>query len=188
MVRDYELGLVINPDLSEEQIEAQLIRIGQAVETRGGEVKKVDRWGRRKMSYAIDRHRDGYYTYLDLRLDSNAVRDVERVVRVQEDILRHLMIVLDPRTLAERRRRQEQEAARVALQAQQAQARAEAAAAAANAPVAEEAAVVEEVPVVAEVAPAAEEAPVAEETPVTEVADETPSVEPSPDTDETPAE
>lgn len=118
MVRDYELGLVINPDLSEEQIEAVIVRIGQTVEAREGTVVRLDRWGRRRLAYPIERHRDGYYAYLDLRMDTSAVREVERVVLVQEDIMRHLIMVIDPRMQEERKRRQEQEAARQAAMAQ----------------------------------------------------------------------
>lgn len=118
MVRDYELGLVINPDLSEEQIEAVIVRIGQTVEAREGTVVRLDRWGRRRLAYPIERHRDGYYAYLDLRLETSAVREIERVVLVQEDIMRHLIMVIDPRMQEERKRRQEQETARQAAMAQ----------------------------------------------------------------------
>ncbi len=114
MIREYELGLVINPDLNDEQLEAQLLRIGQAVEAQGGEVTRLDRWGRRRLSYQIDHHRDGYYAFLDIRMDSRSVREVENMLGVQEGILRKLIIWRDPRALAERRRREQEEAARAA--------------------------------------------------------------------------
>lgn len=161
MIREYELGLVINPDLNEEQIEAQILRVGQTIEGRGGQIVHLDRWGRRRMAYPIQRHREGYYAFFDVQMDSAEVRTVESVLRVQEDIMRSLLTTIDPRTIADRRRRQEQEAARAA---QRAEAAANAAQAQANAPVAEAVPASEADAVVAPVAaePVAVAAPVAE--------------------------
>ena len=122
MLREYELGLVINPDLSEEQLEAQMLRIGQTIEGQGGTITHLDKWGRRRLSYPIGRHRDGYYAFIDMQLESLSVRDIERVLLVQEEVMRHLITFIDPRALAERRRRQELEATRAALAAQRAEA------------------------------------------------------------------
>lgn len=114
MIRHYELGLVINPDLSDEQLEAQIVRVGQAIETRGGHIAHLDRWGRRRMAYPINRHRDGYYVYYDMELDSTVVGEIDRFLLVQENVLRYLLTMIDPRALAERQRRRDLEAARVA--------------------------------------------------------------------------
>jgi small subunit ribosomal protein S6 len=147
MIRHYELGMVINPDLSDEQLEAQIVRVGQVIETRGGTIAHLDRWGRRRMAYPINRHRDGYYVFYDMELDSTVVGEVDRFLLVQENLLRYLLTMVDPRALAERQRRRDLEAARIATaqanaaqraadQAAQAQAAAEAQANAAAAPVA----------------------------------------------------
>ncbi len=108
MVREYELGLVINPDLNDEQIEAQILRVGQGIESRDGEILKLDRWGRRRMSYPISRHREGYYAFLSFKADSNTLREIERLVLVQEEIMRHLIVFLDPRATPERQRREQE--------------------------------------------------------------------------------
>jgi len=119
MVREYELGLVLNPELSDEQMEAQLLRLGQQIETRKGEVTRLDKWGRRRLAYPIRHHRDGYYVFLEFRIDSAELRDLERSVQVQESIMRHLMTWRDPRAQAERRRREQEAAIRAAAQAAQ---------------------------------------------------------------------
>lgn len=195
MIREYELGLVINPDLNDEQLEAQLLRIGQVVESNGGEVTKLDRWGRRRLSYSIDRHREGYYAFMDLRLESLAVREVEGVLRVQEGIMRHLITWRDPRAQAERRRREIEEAARAAAQAarveaedraraaQAAHAEAQAQAQAAHAAHLE-AQAASAPPPVAQVAPVAEPEAVA---PVATATDTTPDTSPADATDTAPA-
>jgi small subunit ribosomal protein S6 len=189
MIRHYELGLVINPDLSDEQIDAQMLRVGQSIETRGGQITHLDRWGRRRMSYPIQHHRDGYYAFIDMQMDSAAVREVERQLLVQENIMRHLLTMIDPRALTERARRREMEAARAA-QAQQraAEAAGRAAEPAPPAPteVAQPAAEAapppaEETPAVAAVPPADVAPPPAEAAPESPTAESDAAVTPAPD-------
>jgi small subunit ribosomal protein S6 len=165
MIREYELGLVIDPDMGDEQLEAQILRIGQNIESRGGEITRLDKWGRRRLAYPIARHRDGYYAFMEFRIESRALLDLEAFVRVQEPIMRHLVTYRDPRAQAERRAREQRIVAQAAAQA--------AAAAAVvqqqtieSVPVAESEPVVESAPVIesepAEVATPAAETPTAQ--------------------------
>ncbi len=164
--RDYELGIIINPDVGEEQARAIVERISQSIINNGGQVVRVNAWGRRRMMYPIQHHRDGLYYFFDLIMPTAAVVEIERGLRVNEDVMRHLMKVRDPKVVAQQRQR--------ALEDDRAaeEARARAVAAAAAAAAAQPAA---ETPV--EV-PAAEE-PVAEEP----VAEEPVAVEVEADTD-----
>ncbi|HEX5440889.1 MAG TPA: 30S ribosomal protein S6 [Ktedonobacterales bacterium] len=148
--RDYELGLIINPDVGEEQARAIVERVSQSIINNGGQVVRVNAWGRRRMMYPIQHHRDGLYYFFDLIMPTVAVVEIERGLRVNEDVIRHLMKVRDPKAVAQQRQRalEEDRAAE--------EARARAAAAAAAAAEAQPAA---EIPVEA---PAAEE-PVAVE-------------------------
>ena len=59
--RDYELGIIINPDVGEEQARAIVERISQSIINNGGQVVRVNAWGRRRMMYPIQHHRDGLY-------------------------------------------------------------------------------------------------------------------------------
>ncbi len=182
VIREYELGLVINPDLTDEQLDNQILRIGQSVEGQGGQIVKLDRWGRRRLAYAIEHHRDGYYAFMSMRVDSRAIREIENFLGVQEGIMRHMLTYIDPRVLVERRRREQEEAARIAARAEADAERAAAFAANAAAhaaAVAAQAANVEHAASVAEVAaPAAEESAPAAPTAVT-AADEAPAAETS---------
>jgi small subunit ribosomal protein S6 len=119
MKRQYELGLVISPDLNDEQLDAILERIGQVIEHQEGEIVHLDRWGRRRMAYPIERHREGYYVFIEVRMDSESVHEVEQFVHLQEAVMRSLLIAIDPRALEERKRRKDQDAARLAMRAAQ---------------------------------------------------------------------
>jgi len=91
----YELVVVINPDIAEEDVPAAIERVSAAVTGRGGEVIEVQPWGRRKLAYPIRRHLEGNYVTTQLRLDPARVREVEAGFAISEEILRHLLIRAD---------------------------------------------------------------------------------------------
>ena len=103
--RDYELGIIINPDVGEEQARAIVERISQSIINNGGQVVRVNAWGRRRMMYPIQHHRDGLYYFFDLIMPTAAVVEIERGLRVNEDVIRHLMKVRDPKVVAQQRQR-----------------------------------------------------------------------------------
>jgi len=171
MARDYELGIVINPEVGDEQARAIVERVTQLISTNDGEVVRVNAWGRRRLAYPIERHRDGLYFYFDLILDPQSIVEIERTLRVNEDVIRHLLKLRDPKVVAQQRiaeaqRDIEREAEAVAQAEREARA---AANAAANGTAEGEA---PEVEGVAE-APEAAETPAATETPATAEATET---------------
>jgi len=103
--RDYELGIIINPDVGEEQARAIVERISQAIINNGGQVVRVNGWGRRRLMYPIQHHRDGLYYFFDLIMPTAAVVEIERGLRVNEDVVRHLMKARDPKVVAQQRQR-----------------------------------------------------------------------------------
>ncbi|HEX6799143.1 MAG TPA: 30S ribosomal protein S6 [Ktedonobacterales bacterium] len=162
--RDYDLGLIINPEAGDEQARAIVDRVTTTVADKGGQVVRVNAQGRRRLAYPIDHHRDGLYFFFDLIMQPDDVTELDRLLRVNEDVIRHLILVRDPRVVVQQRQRDaeaeahaEAEArARAAAQAE-AEARAAEAAAAAPASTAEPAAETE-----AEQPPAAAEEPAAQ--------------------------
>ena len=133
--RDYELGLIINPDIGEDQARAIVERVSQSILNNGGQVVRVNAWGRRRLTYPIQHHRDGLYYFFDLIMPPTAVAEIERALRVNEDVMRHLMKVRDPKAVAQQRQRAIEED----RAAEEARARAAEAQAAAEARAAEEA-------------------------------------------------
>lgn len=111
MTRDYELGIVVSPEASEEQTKAILDRVTQVVQTNGGQVVRVHPWGRRRLAYPIERHRDGLYYFLDLSLTPQTVLEIDRNLKVTEEVIRHLIVKRDPRAVAAQRAREAQAAA-----------------------------------------------------------------------------
>lgn len=175
MSRDYELGLIIDPEVGDERTRAIVERVTQTIGANSGQVVRVNAWGRRRLAYPIDRHRDGLYFYFDLILEPTSVTEVERSLRVNEDVLRHLLKVRDSKIVAQQRQRDAEAEAQAILDAERAEAARQAEAERlAAAPVAEPT----ETAPVAETAPApTEPAPVAaaESEPEVAAPDETPA-------------
>ena len=118
MRRDYELGFILNPEVSEEQTSAILERIEKIVKNYDGQVVKVNQWGRRRLAYPIEHHRDGYYVFIDMILTPETVLELDRTLKVSEEVMRHIVKRRDPKAVQKEREEREARAAAAATQAQ----------------------------------------------------------------------
>jgi small subunit ribosomal protein S6 len=115
--RDYELGFILNPEVSEEETRALLERVEQIVATYGGQIVKINQWGRRRLAYPIERHRDGFYVFIDMILTPETVAELERTLTVSEIVLRHMVKRRDPKAVQKEREEREEREARAAAAA-----------------------------------------------------------------------
>ena len=91
-MRDYELVVILSSELAEEEVPAAIDRLSQLIADRGGEVREVNRWGRRKLAYPIKRQVEGNYLVTQVRLDPRRTSDIEAGLRISEEVLRHLLV------------------------------------------------------------------------------------------------
>jgi small subunit ribosomal protein S6 len=125
--RDYELGFIISPEVSEEETRSILDRLGQIVAQHSGQIVKINQWGRRRLAYPIQRHRDGYYVFIDMILTPETVSELERTLKVSEIVLRYMVTKRDAKAVQkEREEREEREARAAAAAAAKAEAESEA--------------------------------------------------------------
>jgi small subunit ribosomal protein S6 len=94
-LHEYELVVVINPDVAEEDVPAAIDRLTGAVTSRGGEITEVNPWGRRKLAYPISRHNEGNYVVTQIRLDPARAHELESGFAISDEVLRHLLIRKD---------------------------------------------------------------------------------------------
>ena len=95
-MREYEAIFILAPTLDEEQAQTIIDSLSEAAKERGAEVANVDRWGRRRLAFPVKKHKDGQFVIFTLRADSNdAVRELERRVKVSDSIIRFLTIRVD---------------------------------------------------------------------------------------------
>jgi small subunit ribosomal protein S6 len=117
VTRDYELGIILNPEVNEEETRNILDRVEQVVATHGGQTVKVNQWGRRRLAYPIERQRDGIYIFIDMILEPETVSELERTLKVSEAVLRHMMKKRDPKAIQKEREEREEREARAAANA-----------------------------------------------------------------------
>jgi small subunit ribosomal protein S6 len=84
--------LVFRPDAPDERIAAIIDRTTRQITAAGGQIIKVAPWGRRRLAYAIDRHREGAYHIVVFEAPTTTIAELERGLLITEEILRHLVV------------------------------------------------------------------------------------------------
>ena len=90
-MRRYELMLIIRPDAPDEKAAAVIDRTTRYVVASGGQIIKVAPWGRRRLAYPIDRHREGSYHIVVFESPAEAIAELERSLQITEEVLRYLV-------------------------------------------------------------------------------------------------
>jgi len=90
-MRRYELMLVIRPDVADDKSQALVDRTTRQIVAAGGQIVKVAPWGRRRLAYPIDRHREGSYQIILFEAPPPAILELEHSLLITEEVLRHLI-------------------------------------------------------------------------------------------------
>jgi small subunit ribosomal protein S6 len=94
-MRRYELMLLFRPDLEDDKLQSAVEKVTRAIVNAGGTLTKVSPWGKRRMAYDIQHFREASYFLLRFDIAPSAIRDIERGLLISEEILRHLVTVLE---------------------------------------------------------------------------------------------
>ena len=97
--RHYESVVILNATLEDEQIESTITRIEETLKTNGAEISEVDRWGRKRLAYPIQKSKSGYYVVFYFEAQSETISELERIYRLDETIVRYLTITLGKKDL-----------------------------------------------------------------------------------------
>lgn len=97
MRRPYEVAFIVRLDVTDEnQVNNTIDQVRAWIEAEQlGQVTKIDRWGRRKLAYEIDKQREGYYVLMESQIESHALVELERNLNLSPYILRYLVIRAD---------------------------------------------------------------------------------------------
>ena len=101
-MRAYELMIIFDADVEDTGVQSALTHLGQQVEAGGGTVAKTDRWGRRRFAYEINHKFEGIYVVLEIVTEARSLEDVERDLRLADDVVRHKLIRLPDAEAARR--------------------------------------------------------------------------------------
>lgn len=96
MVHPYEIVTVLDPSIEgDEAIDALLSRFVSIITEGEGELENVDKWGKRKLAYEIDGNTEGYYAVITFRAPSATAAEVERIIKITDGVIRHLLVRKD---------------------------------------------------------------------------------------------
>ena len=102
-MRRYELMLVIRPDVADDKSQALVDRTTRQIVAAGGQIVKVAPWGRRRLAYPIDRHREGSYQIILFEAPPEAITELEHTLLITEEVIRHLITRVERPVKAARR-------------------------------------------------------------------------------------
>ncbi|MDN5348404.1 MAG: small subunit ribosomal protein [Clostridia bacterium] len=94
-MRSYEVLFILKPDLDPEQTSAIIEKFTKLVTQNGGEVLQVNPWGKKRLAYEIRKYREGYYVLLQFKGRPEVAQEVERVMKITDEVIRHLMTRLE---------------------------------------------------------------------------------------------
>ena len=91
-LRDYEMVLVISPEVAEEEFEATIDNVNRFITGKGGIISDIERWGKRRLAYPIRHFVEGSYVLTRFKLEPASGKELEANLRISEEVLRHLLI------------------------------------------------------------------------------------------------
>ena len=94
-MRNYEVAFIAQPDLDEAALNSLLDKAKGWIATAGGQVTNVDLWGRRKLAYPIRKQTEGLYVFIQTQMTAAATREIERSLRLTEQVIRFMIIRTD---------------------------------------------------------------------------------------------
>ena len=106
----YEHMLIARQDISAQAVDALATHLKTIIETEGGKVEKQEYWGLRTLAYRIKKNRKGHYVLLNLNAPANAIFELERQLKINEDVLRFLTVRVEAFEQSNSSRKREREA------------------------------------------------------------------------------
>ncbi|MBF0408418.1 MAG: 30S ribosomal protein S6 [Candidatus Riflebacteria bacterium] len=89
-VRPYETLFFTEPNITDEAADTLIGKIEGAISRYGGEIEKVNRWGRRNLAYRVEKFNEGYYVLIDFKATPEVLKELERFYLINQNVLRFM--------------------------------------------------------------------------------------------------
>jgi small subunit ribosomal protein S6 len=122
MVRQYETTFLVDSHIPNEQIEACVTKYAQLIEKNNGKIKLLDRWGKRRLAYELDKKQYAFYVYVRFEGDGALCQELKRAFNLDDAVMRFLTIQLPKSALKEEAQKRSQAQAQEAAPAPEADA------------------------------------------------------------------
>jgi len=90
----YEVTYIVRPNLEEADVDQRVEQIAEGLRSNGGEVGEIEKMGKRRLAYEIDDVREGYYVVMKFKSEAAQAKELERQLRLNENVMRQLVINL----------------------------------------------------------------------------------------------
>jgi len=94
-LRNYEMVVIISPEITDEILDAKIDNISQSITEKGGVVSEVERWGKKRLAYPIGHFMEGNYVLTRFTFKPGLSKELEANLQISEEVLRHLLIRVD---------------------------------------------------------------------------------------------
>ena len=94
-MRGYELCLILQHETTEENIDQKVKNLQEKAVSNGGDIIKIEKWGKRSLKYAIKKQQKGYYCFVTVTGDNSTLHEIERLFKYDESVLRYSYLRLD---------------------------------------------------------------------------------------------
>ena len=88
----YELAVVVNAKIEDDARTATIEKVKELIARFGGNVTDVDEWGKKRLAYEIQKMKEGFYYFIQFEADATAPAEIERHVRIMENVIRYLCV------------------------------------------------------------------------------------------------
>jgi small subunit ribosomal protein S6 len=99
-MNDYECTYILRPSLEESAVDERANQIADIIKNQGGEVVAIEKLGKKRLAYEIDDLREGTYIAMHFKSTGDASKELERQLKLNEDVVREIVIALDKHALA----------------------------------------------------------------------------------------
>ena len=89
----YELAVVVNGKLEEDDKTAVLGKVKDLIERFGGKINFVDEWGKKRFAYEVHKRKEGYYTFIKFEAEATTPAEIEKRIRIMDNVERYLLVI-----------------------------------------------------------------------------------------------
>ena len=97
-MRSYEIMFIVNPSTPEEEIDKINSQLEGIITSGGGKVEKIEKMGKRRLAYDIDKHREGFYVLFVIAANGDIIKECERRLRVMDAVIKYITVRTDEET------------------------------------------------------------------------------------------
>jgi len=94
-MRNYEIMFIVNPNASEEEVDKINGQIETIITSGGGSIEKMEKMGKRRLAYEVDKHREGFYVLFVISANGDIIKECERRLRVIDAVIKYITVRTD---------------------------------------------------------------------------------------------